>query len=93
MPEQIIIIKYGAQNPECKSVAQAKDELLTKLYHARHKTTFGGYDAWLTLLSMYYALEYRAMYAYIANCQGKGGKTRSECLENLKIIIGENSNE
>lgn len=93
MPEQIIIIKYGAQNPECESVAQAKDELLTKLYHARHKSTFGGYDAWQTLLSMYYAFEYQAMYAYIANCQGMGGKTRNECLEALKIIMEGNTNE
>lgn len=93
MPEQIIIINYETHNPDGKTVAQARDELLTKLYHARHKSTFGGYDAWLTLLSMYYAFEYKAMYTFIANCQGVGGKTRSECLENLKIIMEENKND
>lgn len=92
----ITIINYGTLNldgNEQKTVEQAKDELLTKLYHARYKSTFGGYDAWLALLSMYYAFEYRAMYAYITACQGMGGKTRSECLALLKIIMEENKND
>lgn len=88
----IIIINHGTINIDGKNhetVEQAKDELLTKLYHARHKSTFGGYDAWLELLRMYYAFEYQAMYAYIESCAGTGGKTRSECLANLKIIMEE----
>lgn len=92
----ITIINYGTINldgKEHKTVEQAKDELLTKLYHSRHKATFGGYDGWLALLQMYYSFDYQAMHAYISNCTGMGGKTRSECLANLKIIMGGNEND
>ena len=89
----ILIINHGTINIDSnkqKTVDQAKDDLLTKMYHCRHKSTLGGYDAWLELLKLYYSLQYQAMYAYIESCTGMGGKTRSECLADLKIIMEEN---
>lgn len=69
------------------TVAEAKNKLLTKLYWARNKQTMGGYEAWLELLDMYYGFEWQNMYNRIKSCQGKGGKTRNECLEQLEIIM------
>lgn len=69
------------------SVSEEKDKLLTKLYWARHKSTMGGYSAWLELLDMYYANEWKQMYGYIKAFRGKGGKTRNECLKSLEIIM------
>ena len=89
----IIIINNGTLNIDGnnhKTVEQAKDELLTKMYHCRYKTTLGGYEAWLKLLQWYYSSRYQEMYDYIANCTGMGGKTRSECLAALKIIMEDN---
>lgn len=68
---------------------QAKNLLLEKLYYCRHKPTIGGYDGWLKLLDLYYSGRYAYMHAFIKNCCGMGGKTRSECLEYLEIIMEE----
>lgn len=68
-------------------VAEAKDALLTKLYWARNKQTFGGYNAWLELLDMYYGFEWQAMHNYIKSCKGKGGKTRYDCLKLIETIM------
>lgn len=35
-------------------VAEARDELLRRLFYARHKDAIGGYDNWLKLLDYYY---------------------------------------
>lgn len=89
----ITIINYGTVNidgNQQKTVEQARDELLTKMYHCRNKSTLGGYEAWLKLLNLYYSSQYQTMYEYIANCTGMGGKTRSECLADLKIIMEAN---
>lgn len=72
-------------------VNDAKDQLLSKLYYARYKSTMGGYAAWHKLLDMYYAGEYQAMKIFINSCHGKGGKTRNECIHYLNIIIGGNN--
>ena len=73
------------------TVSNAKDNLLTKLYYARNKDTMGGYDAWLKLLDMYYAFDFKGMQEFIKSCKGKGGKTRNECLRYINIIMmGEN---
>ena len=69
------------------TVEKAKDKLLSKLYFARYKQTHGGYEGWLKLLEMYHCGDYKQMCKYIKSCQGKGGRTRSECLECLAIII------
>jgi hypothetical protein len=70
------------------TVSEAKDTLLHKMYFARYKQTLGGYEGWLQLLDMYYCEQYKQMYEFIKNCKAKGGKTRHDCLECLKIIIG-----
>lgn len=73
------------------TVSIAKDKLLTKLYYARNKDTMGGYNAWLKLLDMYYAFDFKEMQKFIKSCKGKGGKTRNECLQYINIIMmGEN---
>lgn len=71
------------------TVAEAKDALLTKLYWARHKQTFGGYEAWLDLLDMYYAFDWQGMHNHISSYKGKGkgGKTRNECLALVETIM------
>ena len=69
------------------TVSEAKDNLLHKMYFARHKATLGGYKGWLKLLDLYYCEQYEEMYDFIKSCQGKGGKTRNECLAYLKTII------
>lgn len=81
--QQIIIINDGDI-----TVEQAKNDLLSKMYHCRYKTTLGGYEMWLELLQLYYAFDYVAMVERIAACKGMGGKTRSECITLLKIIMG-----
>lgn len=74
------------------AVSKAKDELLHKMYFSRYKQTLGGYEGWLKLLDLYYCEQYREMYKHIKSCNGKGGKTRYDCLKCLDIIIsgGEN---
>lgn len=76
-------------NVNSTTVAEAKDQLLTKLYWARNKQTMGGYDAWLELLEMYYCFEWQNMYNHIKSYKGKGrgGRTRNECLRLLDIIM------
>lgn len=86
----IIINNYGTVNIYSdaeQKVSKAKDLLLTKMYHARHKSTLGGYDGWRELLDMYYCGQYSEMCKYIKSCRGKGGKTRNECLECLHTIM------
>jgi hypothetical protein len=69
-------------------VSKAKDDLLTKMYHARYKRTLGGYEMWCQLVRWYASFDYQEMYDYIKSLGGTGGKTRSECLKCLEIIIG-----
>lgn len=88
----IVIHNHGTvniYNANSTTVAEAKDELLTKLYHARNKQTMGGYDAWLELLDMYYAFDWKGMHNHISSYKGKGkgGKTRNECLRLIEIIM------
>jgi hypothetical protein len=68
-------------------VEKAKDTLLSKLYFARYKQTLGGYEGWLKLLEMYHWGEYKQMHKFIKSCNGKGGKTRKDCLDCLEIIM------
>jgi hypothetical protein len=93
--KNITINNYGTvniYNVNDTTIAEAKDELLTKMYWARNKNTMGGYDAWLDLLDMYYSADWQGMYNYIKSCNGKGGKTRRECLNKLEIIMKEGTN-
>jgi hypothetical protein len=86
--QNITINNHGTVNIYAEDLAsKAKDELLNKLYYARHKQTMGGYDAWLKLLDMYFAGRFEDMKSFIKSCRGKGGKTRSECICCLNIII------
>ena len=73
------------------AVEKAKDTLLSKMYFARYKQTLGRYEGWLKLLEMYYCGDYKQMRKYIKSLNGKGGKTRNECLECLKIILRNNA--
>lgn len=87
----ITIHNYGTVNihegVDESAVSKAKDRLLNKMYFARYKQTLGGYEAWLRLLEMYHCGEYAQMVKFIKSCTGKGGKTRSECLECLATIM------
>ena len=69
------------------AVSEAKDNLLHKMYFARYKQTLGGYEGWLKLLDMYYCEQYEEMCKHIQSCNGKGGKTRNECLKCLETIM------
>ncbi len=74
-------------------ISKAKDDLLTKMYHARYKTTIGGYAMWKELINWYCSFQYQEMYNYIKSLKGTGGKTRSECLKCLEIIMGGENHE
>lgn len=92
--QNITINNHGTVNIYAEDlVGSAKDQLLTKLYYARNKETMGGYEAWLRLLDMYYAEDFKGMKEFIESCKGRGGKTRNECLRHLNIIIGGNEND
>lgn len=72
---------------ECDSPAEnARDELLRKLFHARHKTTMGGVSNWEKLLDHYYSGEYEEMIENISSFSGPGGATRKACIKLIKII-------
>jgi hypothetical protein len=73
-------------------VAEAKDNLLHKMFYARDKKTMGGYAGWRKLIDMYCSFDYQGMYDYIESFKGKGagGKTRNECLAYLKTIMKNN---
>lgn len=64
----------------------ARDELLRKLFHARHKATMGGVENWEKLLDHYYSGEYDEMIESISSFKGKGGATRNACIRLIKII-------
>ena len=66
--------------------AEARDELLRRLFYARHKDTIGGYDNWLTLLDHYYCEEFEEMIENIKSIKGMGGATRNTCIRLIKII-------
>jgi hypothetical protein len=88
--QNITINNHGTINIYAEDlVNKAKDKLLEKLYYARNKETMGGYKAWLKLLDMYYAQDFKEMQEFIKSCHGKGGKTRNECLRYIDIIIKE----
>lgn len=74
---------------ERDAVAEAKDELLRRLFYARKKDTMGGYDNWLLLLDLYYSGEYEEMIENISTYSGHGGATRKAVIKLLKIILHE----
>lgn len=67
-------------------VAEARDELLRRLFYARHKDTIGGYDNWLKLLDHYYRGEFEEMIENIKSIKGMGGATRKICLRLINTI-------
>ena len=67
-------------------VAEARDELLRRLFYARHKDTIGGYDNWLKLLDHYYCGEFEEMIENIKSIKGMGGATRKRCLRLINTI-------
>lgn len=67
-------------------VAEARDELLRRLFYARHKDTIGGYDNWLKLLDYYYCGEFEEMIENIKSIKGMGGVTRKICLRLINTI-------
>ena len=66
--------------------AEARDELLRKLFYARHKPTMGGVSNWEKLLDHYYSGEYEEMIENISSFSGPGGATRNACVRLIKII-------
>ena len=73
---------YEYDNP----AESARDELLRKLFYARHKTTIGGASNWEKLLDHYYSGEYEEMIENISSFSGPGGATRNACICLIKII-------
>ena len=72
---------------ECDNHAKnARDELLRKLFYARHKATMGGVSNWEKLLDHYYSGEYEEMIENISSFSGPGGATRNACICLIKII-------
>lgn len=72
---------------ECDNPAEsARDELLRKLFYARHKATMGGASNWEKLLDHYYSSEYEEMIENISSFSGPGGATRKACIKLIKII-------
>lgn len=69
------------------TVAEARNELLHKMYYARYKQTLGGYEGWLKLLDLYYSGDYKGMLKHLKSCKGKGGATRSQCMQKIKLIM------
>ena len=67
-------------------VAEARDELLRRLFYARHKDTIGGCDNWLKLLDHYYCGEFEEMTENIKSIKGMGGATRKICLRLINTI-------
>lgn len=68
---------------ECDNRAKnARDELLRKLFHARHKATMGGASNW----ENYYSGEYEEMIENISSFSGPGGATRKACINLIKTI-------
>lgn len=72
---------------ECDNHAKnARDELLRKLFYARHKATMGGVSNWEKLLDHYYSGEYEEMIENISSFSGPGGATRKACINLIKTI-------
>lgn len=72
---------------ECDNRAKnARDELLRKPFHARHKATMGGASNWEKLLDHYYSGEYEEMIENISSFSGPGGATRKACINLIKTI-------
>ena len=72
---------------ECDNHAKnARDELLRKLFYARHKETMGGVSNWEKLLDHYYSGEYEEMVENISSFSGPGGATRKACINLIKTI-------
>lgn len=73
---------YEYDNP----AESARDELLRRLFHARHKATMGGVSNWEKLLDNYYSGEYDEMIENISSFSGPGGATRNACIHLIKTI-------
>ena len=72
---------------ECDNQAEsARDELLRRLFYARHKATMGGVSNWEKLLNHYYSGEYEEMIENISSFSGPGGATRNACIRLIKTI-------
>ena len=72
---------------ECDNhVKNARDDLLRKLFYARHKATMGGVSNWEKLLDHYYSGEYEEMIENISSFSGPGGATRKACIQLIKTI-------
>ena len=72
---------------ECDNhVKNARDELLRKLFYARHKATMAGVSNWEKLLDHYYSGEYEEMIENISSFSGPGGATRKACIKLIKTI-------
>lgn len=72
---------------ECDNTAEtARDKLLRRLFHARHKATMGGASNWEKLLDHYYSGEYEEMIENISSFSGPGGATRNACIRLIKTI-------
>lgn len=89
-PKSITITNSTVNFYEHDIVAEARDELLRRLFYARHKDTIGGYDNWLKLLDYYYCGEFEEMIENIGSIKGTGGATRKACLRLINTIVDAN---
>ena len=76
----VVVYEYDNQ------AESARDELLRKLFYARHKPTIGGVSNWEKLLDNYYSGEYEEMIKNISSFSGPGGATRNACIRLIKTI-------
>lgn len=76
----VVVYEYDNQ------AESARDELLRKLFYARHKPTIGGVSNWEKLLDNYYSGEYEEMIENISSFSGPGGATRKACIQLIKTI-------
>ena len=87
MNAKISIINSTVIIHECDNQADgARDELLRRLFYARHKATMGGVSNWEKLLDHYYSGEYEEMIENISSFSGPGGATRNACIRLIKTI-------
>ena len=69
-------------------VSKAKDKLLNILFCKRKDPNWGGRDAWIEMLDMYFMGDYEGVSERISTF--KDGRSKAKALECLCIIISNN---
>ena len=69
-------------------VSKAKDELLVILFYKRNSENWGGREAWIEMLDMYFIGDYESISERISTF--KDGRSKAKALSCLAIIIANN---